>query len=130
MEGMNAASFLPEKFSDCPFAWPAGAGWVENMEGVRGLATKEKLVDLPGITPNKDFSGISPNKDLSGIAPNKDLPGIGREGGSMWETCPKREVVARPTFFFIFNFLFLFFFFDPPFFIFYFLSLFFFSTHH
>ena len=53
------AFFLAAKFSGV-----AAAGWVERME--RGLPTKEKLVDLPGI-------------GLPGIGPNKGLPGIAKD---------------------------------------------------
>ena len=56
------------------------------MEEGRGLPTKEKLVDLPGLG-------------------NTDLPGMGKDGPSKREGCPinedclfcKREVVARPN---------------------------------
>ena len=71
VEGIDA-SFFAAKFSDCPFAGAAaGAGWVESMEGERGLVGKEKLVD-----------GI-----------------VAKEGRSMREDCllSKSEVVDRPN---------------------------------
>jgi len=64
------------------------------MEEVRGLPTKEKLVDLLGMG----------NIDLLGMG-NVGLPGMGKEGPSMREGCTmdedclfcKREVAAGPN---------------------------------
>ena len=47
---LNGVSWVfGAKFLDCLFSGVTAAGWVESIEGLRGLLVKEKLVDLPGI---------------------------------------------------------------------------------